>query len=118
MIASDVFVLNFFWKYVDYRINLIDLNYLKSITPLNQEIKTILDEYNSCFDNENDLNNFHIVFSQISIDKLEMFIKFYMNVITKINHEHQTIQNIDDLKDYIDSEFKFKTFIVCLYYYF
>ena len=118
MIASDVFVLNFFWKYVDYRINLIDLNYLKSITPLNQEIKTILDDYNFCFDNDNDLNNFHIVFSQISIDKLEMFIKFYMNVITKINHEHQTINNIDDLKDYIDSEFKFKTLIVCLYYYF
>jgi|SouAtlMetagenome_1021521.scaffolds.fasta_scaffold37524_2 flagellar hook-associated protein FlgK len=118
MIASDVFVLNFFWKYVDYRINLIDLNYLKSITPLNQEIKTILDDYNFCFDNDNDLNNFHIVFSQMSIDKLEMFIKFYMNVITKINHEHQTINNIDDLKDYIDSEFKFKTLIVCLYYYF
>lgn len=118
MIASDVFVLNFFWKYVDYRINLIDLNYLKSITPLNQEIKTILDDYNYCFDNDNDLNNFHIVFSQMSIDTLEMFIKFYMNVITKINHEHQTINNIDDLKEYIDSEFKFKTLIVCLYYYF
>lgn len=118
MIASDVFVLNFFWKYVDYRINLIDMNYLKSITPLNQDIKQILDDYNFCFENDNDLNNFHIVFSQMSVDKLGMFIKFYMNVIKKFDHDHQTIKNIDDLKDYIDSEFKFKTLIVCLYYYF
>lgn len=118
MIASDIFVLNFFWKYVDYRINLIDLNYLKSITPLNTDFERMLKEYQHCFKNDNDLKNFLIIFSQISKQKLENFSKFYMNTIYKLTGVHRTVQSADELIDFVDSEFKFKTLIVCLYYYF
>mgnify|MGYP001207306908 CR=1 FL=1 len=118
MIASDVFVLNFFWKYVDYRINLIDLNYLKSVTPLNPKFKSILENYKYCFKNKNDFMNFHIILSQISEPKLEQFSKFYMNIIYKITGQYHTFHGINELIAFIDSEFKLKTLIVCLYYYF
>ena len=118
MIASDIFVLNFFWKYIDYRINFIDLNYLKSITPLNTDFESMLEEYKHCFRNQNDLKNFLIIFSQISKPKLEHFSRFYMNTIYKLTGEHRDIQSVNELIEYVDSEFKFKTLIVCLYYYF
>jgi hypothetical protein len=117
---SDDFVLDYFWKYVDYRINKTDIQNLKFVLQHDTQWNKLFTNYLHCFENDSDIHNYNSVCAMVDDNVFKRLMIYYTNVLKTIDHSvgFQKIRNKEQLICFIDNDIKFKILIVCIYYFF
>jgi hypothetical protein len=120
LVSTNILFKNYLWKYVDININELEYEYLKMNINHNEECVDFFKNYEKYLNSKEDIHNLISMMSQMNLKLLEKFFKYYTIYLKKIMNINHIKNNLtfNDLKNIINTEDKFKLFIVCLYYYF
>jgi hypothetical protein len=118
ILSSNETIKQFFWKYIDYNMNTIEIETFKNRIIINKQFKQLFNEYNSIFCDENDMHNYVILFSCIDHKSIDKFILFFQIHLKHLGLVYEIKKKKNSLSDIIDNKEKMKICVLCFHFYF